>query len=192
MISKFKYYIKRIYLKRRVETLGKNSNIGKKSEIVGGRYISLGNDVSIQSYAKICCFDRYYNQILHPKLTIGNKCFFNRFLTVYCADELIIGNECYFGANVTITNENHGINPILGCYGTQNLSTSRVIIGNNCWIGDKAIILPGVTIGDNSIIGAGSVVTKSVPAFSMSTGVPAKIIKKWNQDSNSWEKYQDE
>lgn len=56
-------------------------------------------------------------------------------------------------------------------------SKGPVIIGKNVWIGDKATILPGVTIGDGSIIGANSVVTKDVPAYSVVAGNPAKIIK---------------
>ena len=54
---------------------------------------------------------------------------------------------------------------------------SKVIIGNNVWIGSGANILPGVSIGDNSIIGAGSVVIKDIPANSVAVGIPAKVIK---------------
>ena len=61
-------------------------------------------------------------------------------------------------------------------------SKGRVVIGNNVWIGDKATILPGVTIGDGAIIAANAVVTKDVPQYSVVGGNPAKVIKINNYD----------
>ena len=75
--------------------------------------------------------------------------------------------------NVTISTLNHGIE-------IQNRSTtypSKVTIGNNVWIGSGANILPGVTIGDNSIIAAGALVNKDIPSNVIVGGVPAKIIR---------------
>jgi acetyltransferase-like isoleucine patch superfamily enzyme len=63
-----------------------------------------------------------------------------------------------------------------------------VRIEKGCWIGEKVIILPGVNIGERSIIGAGSVVTKSIPAYSIAVGNPARVIKTWNKDSKQWVK----
>ena len=60
------------------------------------------------------------------------------------------------------------------------VSKGSVIIGNNVWIGDKATILPNVTIGDGAVIAANSVVTKDVPAYSVVAGNPAKVIKENN------------
>lgn len=57
-------------------------------------------------------------------------------------------------------------------------SKGDVSIGKNVWIGEKATILPGVTIGEGSIIGANSVVTKNIPPYSIACGIPAKVIKK--------------
>lgn len=60
----------------------------------------------------------------------------------------------------------------------KTFSKGPVIIGKNVWIGDKATVLPGVTIGDGAIIGANSVVTKDIPANSIAVGIPAKVVKK--------------
>lgn len=71
-------------------------------------------------------------------------------------------------------------------YLSQPLETKPVTIGRNCWIGARVIILPGVTIGNFSIIGAGSVVTKDIPEYSIAVGNPAHVIKKWDPDSKAW------
>ena len=93
-----------------------------------------------------------------------------------------------FASNILITNENHGINPENEVpYMNQDLSAKPIEIGDGCWIGEKVCILPGVNIGKKSIVGAGSVVTKSIPAYSIAVGNPAKIIKKYNFDHKKWE-----
>ncbi len=61
-------------------------------------------------------------------------------------------------------------------------------IGNNCWIGEKSIILPGVILGDFCVVGAGSVVTKSAPDYCMLVGNPARIIKRYDFSTHSWVK----
>lgn len=64
--------------------------------------------------------------------------------------------------------------------------SKEVHIGNNVWIGEFVSILPGVTIGDGSIIGSTSVVSKDIPAFSIAVGSPAKVIKTYDKDTNKW------
>jgi len=84
-----------------------------------------------------------------------------------------IGEGALFGNNVTIATLNHDINPKTRC----NATPKPVKIGKKVWIGSNCIILPGVSIGDNSIIGAGSVVVKSIPENTIAVGNPAKVIK---------------
>ena len=70
----------------------------------------------------------------------------------------------------------------------QPLNSKAINIGDGCWLGEKVCVLPGVTIGKKCIIGAGSIVTKSIPDFSIAVGNPAKVIKKYNFETHKWDK----
>lgn len=87
---------------------------------------------------------------------------------------IYIGENCLIGHNVVIATLNHGIQPA----DRATLYPQKVVIENNVWIGANATILPGVTIGQNAIVAAGSVVSKNVAPNIIVAGVPAKFIKK--------------
>ena len=94
-----------------------------------------------------------------------------------CVDDthIYVGDHTMFGPNVTLASANHPILPELRLKAYQyNLP---IHIGKNCWICANATILPGVTIGDNCVIGAGSVVTRDIPANSFAAGNPARVIR---------------
>ena len=81
------------------------------------------------------------------------------------------------------------MNPeIIVPYYEQELITAPVVIGEGCWIGEKAVILPGVHIGKKCIVAAGAVVNKDIPDYSLVGGVPARILKRYNFSSHKWEK----
>lgn len=66
--------------------------------------------------------------------------------------------------------------------------TAPVKIGKNCWLGEGVIVMPGVTIGDGSVIGAHSVVNKDIPPATIAVGSPARMVKQFNYDTERWEK----
>ena len=106
---------------------------------------------------------------------------------------ITIEDNVLFASNVIVTNENHGMNPESSVpYMDQKLIAKDVSIGEGSWIGEKVCILSGVSIGKKCIIGAGSVVTKSIPSYSIAAGNPAKILKVYNFESKRWEKYNEE
>ena len=105
---------------------------------------------------------------------IGKNVFINSCCRFQDNGGIEIGDKTMIGPNVTIVTVNHEINPETRI----NAIPKPVKIGKNVWIGADCTILPGVTIGESSIIGAGSVVTKDVPANIVVAGNPAKLIKK--------------
>ena len=125
----------------------------------------------------------------HGKIIIGDHVRFQRNIRIYCVERVVIGDYTAISTNVCITdNNNHPINPEYRQYmrTTPHGSDARswihsehkpIIIGKNCWIGENSRIQKGVTIGDNSIIAACSVVTKDVPTNCIAAGNPAKIVK---------------
>jgi lipopolysaccharide O-acetyltransferase len=99
----------------------------------------------------------------------------------------MIGNSVLIASNVLISSENHGMNPESDIpYMDQDLIARDVVIKDGAWIGQNVCILPGVTIGEKSIIGAGSIVTKSIPDYCIAAGNPAKVIKKYDFSSHKW------
>lgn len=119
------------------------------------------------------CFPPFFTDF-GKNITIGQNVFFNTGCSFQDRGGITIGDGTLIGMNVTIATLNHGLS-------LETRSTtypSPVEIGKNVWIGSNATILPGVTIGDNSVLGAGAVVTKDVPENTVVAGVPAKVIRK--------------
>lgn len=104
-------------------------------------------------------------------IVIGDGTYLNHDTEIIAAREVRIGRDCKIAWDVIIMDTNqHGI-------GGEPPVVRPVVIGNNVWIGARSIILPGVTLGDGAIIGAGAVVTRDVPPRSVAAGNPARVIR---------------
>ena len=110
---------------------------------------------------------------------LGKNVYFNFNATLVDDTHIYIGDCTMLGPNVVIATAGHPILPELREKALQfNLP---VHIGKNCWLGAGVIVLPGVTIGDNTVIGAGSVVTKDIPANVVAVGNPCKVLRDINE-----------
>lgn len=105
----------------------------------------------------------------------GRGVYANFNLTVVDDGHIYVGNQVMFGPNVTIATANHPIEPGLRMRALQY--NKDVHIEDNVWIGANVVIVPGVTIGKNTVIGAGSVVTKDIPENSVAVGNPCRVIR---------------
>ena len=114
---------------------------------------------------------------------IGEKVFFNFNCVILDVMQVTIGSETMFGPNVQIYTATHPVNWKERATGLE--FAKPVMIGKNVWIGGSTVICPGVTIGDRTIIGAGSVVTKNIPADVVAAGNPCRIIRTLNREEGS-------
>jgi len=109
-------------------------------------------------------------------ITIGNDVYINFGCIILDCGHITIGNNTLIGPNVGIYSVNHALDAQERI--TGGLIPKEIHIGNRVWLGGNSIILPNVTIGDDTVIGAGSVVTKDIPAGVVAAGNPCRVIKK--------------
>ncbi len=114
----------------------------------------------------------------------GKNIYCNFNLTLVDDTHIYVGDCTMFGPNVTVATAGHPILPELREKGYQY--NAPVHIGKNCWIGAGALIMPGITIGDNVVIGAGSVVTKDVPSNVVAVGNPCRVLREVNEHDKEY------
>ena len=114
----------------------------------------------------------------------GNNVYANFNLTMVDDTHIYVGDCTMFGPNVTVATAGHPIDPELRAKAYQY--NMPVHIGKNCWFGAGVIVLPGVTIGDNTVIGAGSVVTKDIPSNVVAVGNPCKVLRPINEHDKEY------
>lgn len=114
---------------------------------------------------------------------LGRHFYANYNLTILDHDKVIVGDNVLLGPNVVLTTATHSQDyRIRNHDGESDIMGAPIIIEDDVWIGANVTVMPGVTIGRHSIVGAGSVVTKDVPPDTVVAGVPAKVIKKLEFD----------
>lgn len=201
-LSEWKTSVRSIWLRRFFKSCADNVSFGKIGYVCGCKYMTVGSGCRFGDDFWLTAWDSHgtqspslthsgevigpdndgkYYQKLIPHLTIGNNCNFGAYNHITCANSITIGNGLLTGKWVTITDNSHGDTELatLQVQPTHRpvLSKGAVAIGNNVWIGEKATILPNVTIGDSAVVAANSVVTKDVPPFCVVAGNPARIIR---------------
>ena len=133
------------------------------SALLGGR----GEHVSIEPHV---WFDYGFNTTVGDNFFCNRDCVFLDCNKITFGDNVLIGPQCGFYAGT------HPVDPAVRMSGREY--ARPITVGNGVWIGGGAKIMPGVTIGDNAVIGAGSVVTRDIPPNCVAVGVPAKIVRR--------------
>lgn len=158
-------------------SIGKSAFIGDNVEInaLSKQGVVFGNNVSILKNTIIECTGVLQN--LGEGLIVGNNVGIAQNCFIQVRGKVHIGNNVIFGPNVSIFSENHVFdNPDLPV-SKQGVTRKGVTINDGVWLGTRVVILDGVTVGENSIVAAGSIVNKDVPSYSIVGGVPAKVIR---------------
>lgn len=177
----------------------KNLRIEMPRRIFEPQCFHIGNDVLIgpgslligQTYypTEVMCHPAHEQRLqrFDPRIVIGHRVTATGGLTLAAMHAITIEDDVMMAGNVFISDGSHGFEHVDEPYKYQPMSRiAPVIIKHGCWIGQNVVIMPGVTIGELSIIGANSVVTHSVPPRSIAIGNPARVIKQWDPVSKSW------
>lgn len=153
---------------------------GNAKKLCQSRNIEIGRNVFIDK-------DSWLSVMDGAKFKIGDNTIINRYLVVSCVNSVEIGENVLITDRVFITDADHGYTDIARPIMKQSMSQGQPVkIEDNCWIGMNVCILKNVTIGKHSVIGAGSVVTKSIPPYSIAIGNPARVIKGYDFGRKEW------
>ncbi|NWJ45890.1 MAG: acyltransferase [Chloroflexi bacterium] len=156
--------------------LRKASFLGKYVQVLGNPRIGVwGGEMIIHNKVVIDSIVARVEIVANKggRLEIGEGTYINYGTSIACSKSIVIGKKCLIGTYCNIIdNDYHGI-----LDRDKPAPSQEVVLEDNVWIGGKVIILKGVTIGKDSVVAAGSVVTRSIPPRCIAAGVPAKIIK---------------
>lgn len=147
----------------------------KRNRLMTELFESVGNNVWIEPFFQ-CEFGK--------NISIGNDVLINYGCTILDNAKVVIGDRVLFGPNAGLYAANHAFNPQQRALGI--CQSKPISIGNDVWLGGNVTVLGGFTIGENSIIGAGSVVTKDIPSNVIAAGNPCKVIRQIT-DKDKWD-----
>jgi acetyltransferase-like isoleucine patch superfamily enzyme len=157
------------YLKRCV---GKGTIVEPQTKVINAANVLIGKNCLLKEAV-------YIRAGTQGRVILGDRVAINGFCKIYGHGSVEIGADTQIGPCTLITTTDHNYHEQLA---TRYLP---VVIGKSVWIGANVTILPGVTIGDRAVIGAGAVVTNAIPADSVAVGVPAKVVKHIARDESS-------
>lgn len=183
------------YYQDKMKFMGKNVKIGCGVKFVNPQYISLGDNVLIRDHcALICNSPKGITLEENAKLNhgvyldtelpdtgyirIGKRVYIGTGCCLHGHNGLEIGDDSLLAQNITITPWSHKFDDITKTIYSQGGHSRKIVIGKDCYIGKNVCVVYSADIGDGSVIGAGSVVVKTIPPFSVAVGVPAKVIRK--------------
>lgn len=187
MILKILKKIRTMFVFRGFGMVGNNSYLGKPLYLVNPKYIFVGDGVRIKKGIRLEVIRNWFGSKCNGSISIGNNTNIEQNCHFISAGKLAIGPNCLISSNVFITDCSHEYADINTPVIKQPLIVKETIIDEGVYIGFGTCVLAGVHIGKHCVIGANSVLTKSVPDYSVVAGCPAKILKKYNVETMKWE-----
>ena len=180
-IHHFERWYTRRYVSPQLESLGTGHNMMKPWNVrVHGGHINIGKNVHVVTATdRMVSFSTWCFAEHQGHINIGNNVLLCPGVRLDSASEIEVGDNCMFAAGSYVTDADwHDVYDRTKPVGT----TRKVTLHDNVWIGDGAIVCKGVTIGENSVIGAGSIVTGDIPKNTIAAGNPAKVVKPLDPD----------
>lgn len=158
---------------------GKNARICRYSrlDVLPFNAFKLGNNSTIEDFATI-------NNGMGA-VTIGDRTRIG--LSCVLIGPVSVGHDVMLAQNIVLSGLNHSYKDVSLPISKQPCTTAQIVIEDEVWIGANVVVTAGVTIGKHSVVAAGSVVTKSVPPYSIVAGNPAKVIKQYDASTQQWE-----
>lgn len=167
--------------------------IHPSAHLRGLRHLQIGANFTAGRHLWLEAIDEQNGKHYSPVVCIGANVIVNDDVHIAAIDRITIGNDVLIASRVFISDHLHGCydgvsssSPLLPPRIREVRGAGPVTIGNNVWIGEMVAVLPGVTIGDGSVIGAGAVVTRDIPPASVAVGTPARVIKTYNFEKKIW------
>ena len=177
-------FLFRLLYKSRMGSFGTNSRINFPTWIKGHQSIYVGRNVHIWRFSRLTAINPQSGE---HRITISDDCIIHPSVHLSAVSSIHIGHSVLIAANCYITDHDHTWqNTDTPAIHNNHLVAEETRIGECVWLGEKVVVLKGVTIGKNSVIGSGSVVTKSIPPFSVAVGNPARVIKSFDSETGSW------
>lgn len=188
--------IRGLLLRPWLRSCGGRFFLGRQAKVLFPSYLSVGHNVAIGDYVFMNCIGRQGVTLGHnvrlrefgwvqvtsqlsnlgEGLTIGDNTYVGPHSVLGAGGGVAIGNDVTMGAYVQLLAENHRFADPGLPVGEQGVTRKGIVIADGCWLGNSVIVLDGVQIGERAVIGAGSVVTRSVPARAVAVGNPARIL----------------
>jgi lipopolysaccharide O-acetyltransferase len=182
-----KILISRILAPNGIKLIGANSRILRPRKIDGPKHIEIGTGTFIRAYSWLSAIERYGSQNFKPRFSIGNHVYIGHYAFITCIDSVTIEDYCVLSDCVYISDSAHGYDPDKGPIMQQPLTSKGLVrIGKGSFLGYRAVIMPGVTLGKHCVVGCNTVVTSSFPDYCMIVGSPARCIKIYSTESKCW------
>ena len=156
------------------------------TSLMNERFIEIGENTMIGPHVALSAGMAPGQECLsQPVVRIGDRCLIGRGSGIVGHFSIDIGDDVWTGHHVYITDQNHGYDNVDIPISQQSMPEKPVRIGSGSWLGHGTVVLPGADIGEHVVIGANSVVTGSIPSFSVAVGAPARVVKSMSDADGS-------